>query len=304
MPETDLIARIQAYAGVNGEGAAPIATPVPGFSVVVSASPTPPLPMTYRPIFCLVLQGAKTAEIGRRVLRFAAMESLIVGLDLPATSRIVLATPEQPYVAMALALDRTVLRELAGSIGEGASSGPGPAAVTLPGDAEVLDAMGRLFALIDRPAAIPVLAPLVMREIHYWLLAGRHGAMLAGLVRADSHGARIARAVERIRQDFDRPLAVADLAALSAMSPSAFHAHFRAVTGLSPLQFQKRLRLTDARRRLLDGASVADAAFSVGYESPTQFSRDYARLFGAPPKREVAAARSLDPAEGIAAVAG
>lgn len=295
MDPATLIARIIAHADGLGAGNEPVGTAVPGFGFVRARAPTDILPMTYRPIFCLVLQGAKCAVIGSRTLRFAAGESLIVGLDLPAASHIVQASAAAPYVALSLEIDRGLLRELAAPLSSRAADpAPAPAAATLPGDDEIRDAMARLFALVARPQAIPVLAPLIVREIHYWLLTSGHGAMLRGLVQADGQGGRIARAVDLIRRDFDQPLAVASLARVAAMSPSTFHAHFRAVTGLSPLQFQKRLRLVEARRQMLEGgASVSGAAFAVGYESPTQFSRDYARLFGAPPRREVVAARAL-----------
>ena len=291
--ETDrLIARIVAFADREHLGSDPAGTIVPGFGIVRSRAPTPRMLMTYRPVVCLVLQGAKRSAVGGRVLDFAAGETLIVGLGLPAESRIVSASADAPYVALALDLDPVLLGELAAEVDDGAGEVNAPVAVTQPGDAEIRTALARLFDLIERPAAIPVLAPLITREIHYWLLTSRHGAMLRGLVSGDSHAARIARVVELIRREFDQPLLVADLARFAAMSPSSFHQHFRAITGFSPVQFQKRLRLIEARRLMLaEGASVASAAFGVGYESPTQFSRDYARLFGAPPRREVAAAR-------------
>ncbi len=301
MERDALIGEVVALADRLGAGSDPVATGVPGFGFVRSRAPTSITVMTYRPIFCLVLQGAKSSRIGGRTLEFGAGQSLIVGLDLPATSQIVQARPDAPYVALSLALDRARLGDLAGRMAGAPEAGPGPAAVTLEGDAEIRDAMGRLFALIGRPAAIPVLAPLIAEEVHYWLLTSRHGAMLRGLVQADAQGARIARVVELIRREFDRPLVVTDLARRAAMSPSTFHAHFRAVTGLTPLQLQKRLRLVEARRLMLsDGLSVAAAAYSVGYESPTQFSRDYARLFGAPPRREVVAARGTGGETGLA----
>jgi len=160
-------------------------------------------------------------------------------------------------------------------------------------EGEVADAAARLIRLLDRPAALAVLQAQLIREIHYWLLAGRHGPAIRSLGFADGHVQRVARAVALIRSDYARPLRVERLAEVAGMSTSTFHQHFRAVTSLSPLQFQKQLRLIEARRMMLsDGASASHAAFAVGYESVPQFTREYARLFGAPPVREIKAAKT------------
>ena len=146
--------------------------------------------------------------------------------------------------------------------------------------------------LIERPASVPVLRTQLVREMHYWLLAGRHGAAIRRLGWPDSHVQRVARAVAVLRAEFAQPLRVARLAAVAGMSPSSFHQHFRAVTSLSPLQFQKQLRLIEARRLMLsDGVTSSSAAFAVGYESVSQFTREYGRMFGLPPVRETKAAR-------------
>lgn len=160
-------------------------------------------------------------------------------------------------------------------------------------DARVADCALRLMRLLKRPDAIPVLRPLVMRELHYWLLRGRHGAAIHGLARPDGRAHRIARAVAVLRGEFDLPLRVEHLAAMAGMSASTFHYHFRAVTSLSPIQFQKQLRLVEARRRMLgEGCPASRAAFAVGYGSVTQFTREYTRMFGLPPERDRSESRA------------
>ena len=163
----------------------------------------------------------------------------------------------------------------------------------------VADVALRLMRLLERPEAVPLLHASLVRELHYWLLAGRHGAAIRRLGWPGSHAQRVARAVAVLRADFAQPLPVESLAALAGMSPSSFHQHFRAVTSLSPLQFQKQLRLIEARRLMLsEGASASSAAFAVGYESVPQFTREYGRLFGLPPVRDTQVARDRTRAVG------
>lgn len=285
MPDL-LIDRIVTLADASGAGDVPFATLVPGLSVVRTRAPTELVHMVYAPVFCLVLQGEKQIVTGPRSVAFGRMDSLIVSLDLPALSRITLASAAAPYVALALELDPALLRDLAAEI-PARPPREALAFATAPADAEIAEAMARLFSLSDKPEAIPILAPLIRQEIHYWLLSSAHGAMLRDLAHADSRAAGIARAIAAIRQDFTQTQPVASLARLAGMSVSAFHDHFRNITGTSPLQFQKQLKLAAARRLILMGElSVASTAFAVGYESPTQFSRDYSRLFGASPLKD------------------
>jgi len=159
-------------------------------------------------------------------------------------------------------------------------------------DTEVIDAALRLMRLIERPASVPVLRTQLVREMHYWLLTGRHGAAIRRLGWPDGSVQRVARAVAVLRAEFAQPLRVERLAAVAGMSPSSFHQHFRTVTSLSPLQFQKQLRLIEARRLMLSvGMTSSSAAFAVGYQSVSQFTREYGRMFGSPPVRETRAAR-------------
>lgn len=283
----NLLCKVLAYADARGIGDEPAVSDVPGLNVSRQRRATELAPVLYEPIFCLVLQGAKQALQGQRVVDFPEGHSVIVGIDLPTNARVVEASPERPYVALALKLDMGLIRELSLEAGAYGRADREVAAITAAeADEAIIDAMGRLFALVEKPAALPVLHPLLMREIHYWLLCAGHGSLLRALAQADSHASRIAKAIVAIRRNFDRPLVVADLASSVGMSVSAFHFHFKAITGTPPLQYQKRLRLIEARRLMqAERQSVAIAAFRVGYESPTQFSREYARMFGLPPVR-------------------
>lgn len=282
-----LTAHACAYADAHRVGYIPLTTPVTGLDVIRSPSPTKIMPVMYEPVFCLVLQGAKQAVAGDRVVTFGRMESLIVSTDLPAVTHIVWASRSAPYVALALQLNTGIVHELIHEEGVRVPEGERNAIVTLPKNEMLLDAMSRLFGLIDQPQAIPVLRPLIVREIHYRLLQSGQGAMLADLANTDSHAARIARVIGAIKRRFDDTLTTDELAGIASMSRSALHEHFRAVTGATPLQFQKQLRLFEARQLLRQRHySVAGAAFEVGYESPAQFSREYARQFGASPRHD------------------
>lgn len=295
MSVADLIQRVVAYADDNGASDAPFATEIPGLSLVRARRPTAMTHQLYQPVFCLVLQGTKQVTTGERSRTFGAMETLMVGVHMPAVSRIVDATPEAPYAALAVDLDAALLRETApGDVGKSDGDAlPGPGIAVDGADAAVVDVMERLFNLCGRPKAAAVLAPLAMREVHFWVQAAGHAASLAALTRVDGKAERIARAVAVIRRDYVEPLRVGDLAKTAGMSPSSFHAHFRAVTETTPLQFQKQLRLLEARRRLIAGeGSVSEAAYAVGYESPTQFAREYARAFGRSPRRDLTNPRS------------
>lgn len=287
MQPDELTRQVMAYAVAQNACIEPLQTGIDGFTVMYQTAPTALEPILYQPIFCLVLQGAKQVCLGKQALTFGKMESLIVSVDLPTVARIVKASPAEPYAALALALDMALMRELAEEVSEDEirEEQAGTVATGAAGDA-LLDAVGRLFALKDKPSAGRVLEPMVRREIHYLLLAAEHGAMLRTMSRADSHACRIARAISLIRSDFSRSLPTGELAGIAGMSVSAFHDHFKSITATTPLQFQKQLRLLEARRLMLAGRhSVSGAAFEVGYESPTQFSREYSRMFGAPPSK-------------------
>ncbi len=263
-------------------------TAVSGLSVFRADRPSPLEPTMYEPVICLILQGAKELEVGSRRVRCPAGRSVVVRHTVPLRSQITEAAPGKPYLALILTLDPDVLIDLVDDDRPDDDLPGGSDASSLrvvDTDIETVDAMRRLYALNQRPSDVPVLAPLIVREIHYRLLVAEHGAMLRQLCRRTSHAGRIAAAINVIRADLSRPISVPELAGAAAMSPSSFHEHFRSVTATSPLRFQKDLRLLEARRLLTTGdRTVTEAAFEVGYRSPTHFSREYSRKFGVAPR--------------------
>jgi len=244
----------------------------------------------YDPVLCLILQGRKQVSIGEQTLSFGAGECLLVSHHLPVRSRITRA----PYLSLVLQLDVAAIRKLYDEVADAPLGVDGSrAAETHRADPGLLDALGRYLTLADSPADAKVLGPLVSKEIHYRLLTAPFGGMLRNLIRHESDASAIARALVHIRGDIRSPIAIPELARRVGMSASSFHKHFKAITSTTPLQYQKDLRLLEARRLLkTGGASVTTAAFEVGYESPSQFSREYARKFGVPPSRDLSGARA------------
>ena len=225
--------------------------------------------------------------MGTESFEFGPGESLLISADVPTVSQIIKASPAAPYYSLVLELDPALVRELSVEIAAIPDGDDSPVRIQ-PTDEDVSDAALRLMRLLDQPAALPVLGKQLLREIHFWLLTGKHGTAIRRLGITDSHAQRVARAVSMIRQYYARPIRVEELAAAAGMSTSSFHQHFREITTLSPLQFQKHLRLIEARRQMLaDGTSISSAAFAVGYESVQQFTREYGRLFGSPPARDM-----------------
>lgn len=246
----------------------------------------------YEPCVALIVQGSKRIQLGEHTLQYGEDRYLITSMDLPVQSAVLKASAERPYLAVGLRLD---WREIASLMLAIPATATGPAArdsramTTGALDAPLLEAFDRLCALLDDPAHIPALAPLIKREIHYRLLVGEAGPRLRQIATVDSQSHQVARAIARLNAGFAEPLRVETLARESGMSPSTFHHHFKVLTAMSPLQYQKQLRLSAARRLMLaDGLDASTAAYQVGYESPSQFSREYRRLFGAPPSKDMA----------------
>jgi AraC-like DNA-binding protein len=288
---TDLLQAVRRYtdAHVGPDGVAP--TPIPGLSTIRSLGPSDLAYAISRPLVALVVQGAKHVTMGTQGFAFGAGESLLITADVPTVSQITRASAATPYYSFVLELDPAVIADLAAEMKAVRVADDAPVR-TGTTDAEVADAAARLIRLLDRPASLPMLGAQLVRELHYWLLAGRHGTAIRRLGWPDGHIPRIARAVAILRTDYARPLPVERLAAVAGMSLSSFHQHFKAVTSLSPLQFQKHLRLIEARRLMLvEGASASSAAFDVGYESVPQFTREYRRMFGRPPIQDVRIAK-------------
>ncbi len=273
---------------------------IPALTVIRSDSPSMPTPSLYHPSLCIVVQGRKRALLGDDVYYYDALNYLTVSVTLPAVGHVIEATPEKPYLCLRLELDARMIGELLLQVGRSAvppSTDRGLyVARTSP---QLLDAVLRLTRLLEQPRDAAILAPLVLREIHYRVLTGELGHRLRELCVVDSQVNRVARAIELLRKRFTESLRIEDLAAAAHMSESSLHHRFKAVTAMSPMQFQKHLRLHEARRLMLtEGLEAAAAAHRVGYESPSQFSREYRRLFGAPPRREIETVRGggLQPA--------
>lgn len=263
---------------------AQLVSPRPGLHVLRHEVATQFEAAIYDPMLCLILQGRKEMAFADRTYRLGAGECAMVSHDLPIVSRV----REAPYLVVLLRVELEVLRSIQEDVGELAGRDQAEALEVHRADAKLLDAMGRYLALGDRDGEARVLAPMLRKELHYRLLTSPLGGMLRSLLRRDSHASSIARAIALLRRDFRAPMVVEELARAIGMSVSAFHQHFKAVTASSPLQYQKELRLLEARRRLRAGdSSVAAAAFAVGYESASQFSREYARKFGGPPSHDV-----------------
>ncbi|PZP84073.1 MAG: AraC family transcriptional regulator [Azospirillum brasilense] len=258
-------------------------TPIPGLDLIRWSHTSEPIHGVYDPSVCIILQGAKTVAAGKHLVRYMPGDYLVASVNMAVTGEVTQATPEHPYLCLRLTLDTLQLSELVGTMPwQGESVQPG--IFVSPLSEPLADAVTRLVQLLDRPEDIPVLAPLVKREIFYRLLQSPYAEAVRQIVLSGSQMQRIGKAIDRIKRDFAQPLRVDDLAREAHMSPSSFFAHFKQVTQLSPLQYQKNIRLQEARRLLLtEVADAASAAFQVGYESPSHFSREYARMFGASP---------------------
>jgi AraC-like DNA-binding protein len=250
----------------------------------------------YQPAFCFVVQGGKQVLVGEQVLRYDPGHYLLFTVDLPVIFRVEKASEERPYFGMRLDFDPAIVASV--MMEAGPETRKGDASIKAigvnPVDADLLDAVVRLVRLLDKPGEQRILAPLIKREIVYRLLAGGEGARLGHLVgssRGDTH--RISRAIRRLREHYNEPLKIEEVARELGMSVSGFHHHFKSVTAMSPLQFQKQIRLQQARRLMLgEDLDAASAGHHVGYEDPAYFSRDYRKLFGAPPQRDIARLRN------------
>lgn len=248
--------------------------------------------VVYTPVICLILQGKKELYLGEQFVSLGEGDALLVSHDLPVTSKITEASPETPYRALILSLDLGVLRSLYEQVDEAVSDEHRATSLSASGaDPVWVEPMVRYLELMDAPLDAQVLGPMILKEIHFRLLMSPIGGMLRNLLSVDSHASRISKSIQRIRANFREPLVVGDLAQVASMSQSSFHEHFKSVTGTTPLQYQKDLRMIEAHALLSRGvSSVSVASFEVGYESPTHFSRDYSRKFGCSPKHHLARA--------------
>jgi len=271
-------------------GGSPFMTAIDGMAILRSDRPNAPVHRILRPSMCIVAQGAKWAMFGDRKLEYRAGDALVVGVETPSIGRVFEASPGAPCLVLVVELDLGIMRSVAEGLDAPprASGEPGRGVFVTNFQGPLADCALRLARLLDTPRAIATLQPIIMREICYWLLTGPHGGDIARLALANSPSQRVIAALHSLRSRFRDSIRVDELAAVAAISPSAFHRQFKALTSLTPLQYQKQLRLLEARRLMVSRRiKVEAAAFEVGYESASQFSRDYARMFGAPPKRDL-----------------
>lgn len=265
-------------------------TVIPRLKCVKMSSPTTPMPVVYEPAFCLLVQGKKQSLLEGEVFKYGAGDYLVVSVDLPIAAHVLEASPEKPYMGFALSIDPHQLSELITQTGKNfnATETTRRGLLVSKADANLTDALLRLVRLIDTPQDIPFLAPAMVREIYYRLLTGEQGDLIAQIAVAGSNMQKIGKVITMIKEKFSEAIRVEEMAELTNMSPSSFHFHFKEVTAMSPLQYQKRLRLMEARRLLLSEISDAStASYRVGYESPSQFSREYSRMFGLPPISDI-----------------
>jgi AraC-like DNA-binding protein len=265
-------------------------TAIPGLALLQAIAPTPPMSGLFEPRICVVLQGAKRVTIGAESLRYDAASYFIASVAIPASGCVSEASPGVPYLAISTPVDRAIVASLLSELPprpQTPTRGFGVNAVT----PALLVSLARLLALLDAPEDIAVLAPALQRELLYRLIQNDHDGQLRQIAQEDSRLSRVHRAIGWIRSHYDAPLSIDHLAGVAGMSRASFHRHFKTATAMSPLQYQKTLRLQEARRFLLERGNAQLSAHLVGYESASQFSRDYTRLFGLPPARDAARLR-------------
>jgi len=271
-------------------------TAIPGLSLFRREEPTEPFSGMYEPSICMAVQGAKRVILGDDTFVYDSHRYLITSVDLPTIVQIIEASPDMPYLGLRLKFDLKEISQLMvdSNLPQPRSQQSSRGMATGEMTQQLVNAFVRLIDLLDDEKDIPILAPVIQREIIYRLLVGDQGERLRQIATAGSQSQHIAKAIGWLKSNYSKSISMDDLAALTNMSVSTFHHHFRSLTALSPLQFQKQLRLQEARRLMLaERMDAANAAFQVGYESPSQFSREYNRLFGAPPLRDISKLRQM-----------
>ena len=292
---TDTLAEIVGRYTRARVGKSPFTTAIEGLTILRADRPERPSHRLFKPALCVVVQGAKWTTFGHKRFDYRAGQALVVSLEMPSHGRVVAATPDQPYLSVVIEFDLTAMREVMEGLGELArpNGEVGGGVFVTDFGGPMADCVLRMVRLLDTPRAIPVLSPSLMRELCYWLLAGPRGGDIARIVLANGHDRRVLAAIHTLRARFAEPVRIEELAGIARMSPSAFHRQFKALTSMTPLQYQKRLRLLEARNLMIaDAATAETVAFRIGYGSPSQFSREYARMFGAPPRRDVGQLRA------------
>ncbi len=287
----ELFRKIASFIG----SAEKLITDIPGLVLSRRTAPTAPTSVAYEPSLAVVAQGRKRVDLGRTTFIFDESRFLLTSLDLPVISQVIEASEEAPYLGFMLKLEMPIVREVLSREEIQAPEAPSdtPAMATGETTSEFLDACCRLIDLLNTPQDIAYLSGLIQREIIYRILRGTEGARLRAIATLGDQSHRTAKAIAWVRANYAKPLRVEDLAKIAGMGVSTLHHHFRSLTAMSPLQYQKQFRLHAARERMLvDGVDAASAAFEVGYESATQFNREYSRFFGQPPKRDIRTLRS------------
>ncbi|MFY0577614.1 AraC family transcriptional regulator [Cystobacter fuscus] len=290
------------YIDASGGGDGVFSSPIDGLALMRTSREVLPHHLIYKPALCIAVQGSKQVSLGDSVFDYTGMQALVVGMELPAFGRVTRASATEPYLGMTVEFDVGVMREVMEQLGVPPQSGGDTGSAVFVEDltAPLVDCLTRLVRMLATPMAIPILQPSVMREIYFWLLTGPHGGEFRKLALPNGHMQRIAAAIYILRRNFSRPIRIKELAAAARMSESSFHQHFRGLMSMTPLQYQKQLRLLEARRLMVaEGENVMQAALQVGYESASQFSREYARMFGTPPKRDTLKALQKPHARGV-----
>jgi AraC-like DNA-binding protein len=271
-------------------GDSPYYTEIDGLIVLRSQTERHPTHIIHKPALCIVVQGAKWTTFGDRRLHYRAGQAMVVSLEMPGFSQVVEGGPDAPYLSVVIELDASAVRDVMAALDSPPTGDDRRAlgAFVVDFDGPLVECAMRAVRLLDTPKAAPILYPGLMREICYWLLTGPHGGAIARVIVGTKRGARLVDAVQTLRTRFAKTVRIEDLASTAGLSPSAFHRQFKTLTSMTPLQYQKKIRLMEARRLMITGAATAEtAAFKVGYESPSQFSREYARTFRVPPKRDI-----------------
>ena len=272
-----------------------VETQIDGLWLIRADEPSTPMPTVYEASLCIIVQGSKNVAMGERNIHYDASHYLIVSVDLPLIGHVVEASSENPYLCCKIDLNPLVIADLVAAEGGRVPRGDPPVLALHPSDPELLDAACRLLRLLDQPGSIATLAPLIEKEIFYRLLTGPQGTTLKHVASADSHLGQVSSAISWIRDHFRERLRIPEVASAARMSVSSLHQHFKEVTGMTPVQYQKQLRLQEAHRMMVaEGVSAGSAGFAVGYESPSQFTREYRNLFGAPPRRHLDGLKNPD----------
>lgn len=287
MPET-LAKAIGRYIGRQA-GQDPFATAIEGVTLLQSSHTKPPAHHILKPALCIVAQGAKSTTFGSQRFAYQAGQALVVSVEMPSVGCVTEASPTKPFLGAVIEFDLAIMRDVMERLNEPPkiSGDIRHGVVVTDFDGPLADCALRMVRLLDTPKAIPTIYPMIMREICYWLLTGPHAGTVARMTLVNTHAQRLIEAIHSLRDRFSEPVGIGDLAAIAKLSPSAFHRQFKALTSMTPMQYQKQLRLLEARRLMVSTAvNVETAAFEVGYESPSQFSREYSRMFGVPPRRD------------------